>query len=177
MKFILILTLLISLNSFAGDNCIPSSVPRAGYSLTLFNETAPRYRWLLDDAGVCDAIERGSFLDMKAFIEECGLTVEDAYLKITCSDNDLMGMIVAFPTARYSVAKSLKKYFERTLKKPELFSHALLSEVSGRPILRRIELALVSVRNNDQLAGTDFERRLVRMQKKYIAHLKKYPVD
>ena len=114
------------------------------------------YDLIEDDYQVCGAIESGSFKKMQNFLmKKYNLTVEEAYLKIVFDDNDLMGMVVDEPTNRIELAVGLRRYFKKKLKKPELFSQALLSEVSGRDILRRIELSLASVRESEETMGGD----------------------
>ena len=132
-----------------------------------------------DDYQVCGAIESGSFKKMQFFLmKKYNLTVEDAYLNIVCDDNDLMGMVVHEPTNRIEVAVGLRRYFRKKLKKPELFSKALLTRnnTSNKDTLRMIELSLASVRRGDELVGTLLEERLVYMQKRYIEWLQKHPV-
>jgi hypothetical protein len=146
--------------------------------LLSFNVLSSKDNGLIeDDPGICHAIESGSFKNMqKALEKEYGLRVEEAYLNIVCDDNDLMGMIVDAPTNRLEVAKNMSRFFKKKLGKPELFSNILLLRISGKDILRRIEITLVRVRGNDKLAGTEYEERLVYMQNRYINWLIKYPV-
>jgi len=137
------------------------------------------YGLVEDGMGVCGAIASGSFKKLQNYLmEDFNLKVEEAYLLIECSDNDLMRMVVDEPTNRIELAVGLMRYFKKKLKKPELFSKALLNRNNSgsKDTLRTIELSLAGVRRNDDLAGNEYEERLVYMQNRYIKWLIKYPV-
>jgi len=131
-----------------------------------------------DDVDICMSVELGKF---KSLIKELKLrynkTLEDAYFDISCQGNDLLGMVVDKPMTLYLFSIGIKKYFEKDIKKPKLFSRALLNNIDTRDILKRIDFKLMLVKGDPQLSSTAFEKRLIKMKNKYTTYLKKYPVD
>lgn len=130
-----------------------------------------------NDMDICGSIRVGSLEGVHEVLKnKHNTTLEHGFLKIRCENTDLLGMVVNAPTDRYSISMLLQKHFKRKIKKPALFSHAILHEVDGKNILRRIELTLRTVRNSEELRGSDIEKRLVFMQRKYIKHLQQFPI-
>ena len=130
-----------------------------------------------NDMDICGSIRVGSLEGVKeALKEKHSTTLEKGFLKIRCDDTDLIGMVVNAPTDRYSISMLLLKHFKRTIKKPELFSRAIIHEIDGKNILIRIKLLLITVRDSETLRDTDVEKRLVFMQGKYIEYLQQFPI-
>ena len=129
-----------------------------------------------NDMDVCGAVESGNASGLEAALRErFNLSLEEGYLDIWCGETDLMGTIIDSPHERYYVAKYIRRYFTK-MEKPERFSELLLSEVNGIEVLRRIESVIERVEGVEELKGGEMHTRLLRMQKKYTAWLKKYPV-
>ena len=130
-----------------------------------------------NDMYICGSIRVGSLEGVhEALINKHNTTLEHGFLKIRCEDTDLLGMVVNAPADRYSTSRNLQKFFKKTIKKPELFSQAILHTIDAKNILRRIELKLRRVRDSEKLRDSDIEKRLVMMQRKYIKHLQQFPI-
>lgn len=132
---------------------------------------------IADDTNICGAIRMGSFNALTKSLKEFhNTTLEASYFKIRCGNQDVMGMVVENPAARYWVASNMIDYFKEDVGKPELFSRALLNEVNAKDILDRIRSTLYRIVRNNDLREL-YERRLLFMSKKYTAYLKQYPVS
>lgn len=146
--------------------------------LTTINFNVSAHSELIeDDMDICGSIRVGNLEGVtKALIKKHNTMLESAFLKIRCDNTDLLGMVINAPTDRYSISRNLEKFFKKTIKKPELFSQAILHTIDAKNILRRIELTLRTVRGSEELRDSDIEKRLVMMQKKYIKHLQQYSI-
>jgi len=132
---------------------------------------------IMDDIRICGPIEINDFKRLVRNLKKYyNTTLEESYFKIECGDSDLFDLIVKSPRDRYSSAYRFQRYFEKEKKMPEFFSRILLNKIRGKNILRRIEMELYLIKGG-RLAGGKTEKKLIKLQKKYLEYLEKYPVS
>lgn len=132
---------------------------------------------ILDDGALCAAVRNDDFDRLTFNLMKYHQTIlKESYFRIQCGENDILQMVIENPIDRISVAFDLQDYFEDE-GLPEVFSQVLMNKVQGQAALKRIEIALTSVRGNPAVAGTEYEKILVKLQDWYIEHLEKYPVQ
>ena len=85
-------------------------------------------------------------------------------------------MVIDNPGDRYHLAYNIERLFVRKLNKPEVFSRILLNKINSKSILQRIKLQLRSI-EGDIIIETAWKNKLLKLQKRYRAHLKKYPIN
>lgn len=157
MNRILILIVLLSFSSFSG------LAMAADESL------------IENDVHLCGSVERNTFKELVINLKKrYNTTLEESYFRIKCGGKDILGMVVDAPADRYFVGRELRKYFERKIGKPEMFSKVLVNEINSRDILSRIDYTLKEIKGTD--LESLYDKKLNLMKKKYTAYLKKYPV-
>jgi len=162
MKTLLLIFTLISFNLYAGDNCADCGVIKG--------------KLIKDDARICAQVERNNFKQLKRNLKRYyNTTLKESYFDIECDEGDLLNMVIEAPTDVYFISLHLQRYFEERENDPEMFSRILNYKIDGRNAIRRIEKELHLIRQGT-LAGTEYEKKLVKLKNKFTLYLKKHPV-
>ena len=163
MKVLVMLTLLFSLELLAAGSKLEQGSTNS-------------YK-IVDDIRICGPIMNNNFKKLIKNLEKYHkTTLSDSYFNIECKDADLLNLVINSPRERYFTSLHMQMYFEKKEGIPEMFSRILLHEVDGKNALKRIEEQIIMLQNTS-LKGTEYEGYLIKLQTKFIAYLKKYPVD
>jgi len=131
---------------------------------------------IINDIRICGPFKDNEFKKVQKNLKKYhNTTLKQSYFDIECEGMDLLGLVIKSPVDRYFPALHLEVHFKKKEKIPTFFTKMLLNEIDGRNMLRRIALQLRSIRSSS-LRGSVVEERLVKLQTKYIAYLKKHPI-
>jgi len=183
MGALLLICTLISFNLYAGDSCVDcglssTNIERAmvGGVGSLPGEISSR-KQIKNDIRVCGALETNNFKKLKKNLKKYyQTTLKESNFDIEYMEGDLLHMVIEAPTDRYFMAIHLQRYFEKNEKAPKMFSKVLLHEIDGQNAIMRIERE-IRILKGTSLDGTEYENKLIKLRKKYLAYLKKHPVS
>jgi len=184
MGALLLICTLISFNLYAGDNCVDCGLSSTNIERAMvggvgnLSRAVASGRKIKDDSSICGALMENDFKKLQSNLKkEYNTNLKNSYFDIECQGGDLLNLIIQSPRQRFMSAYHLQKYFEKTEKVPRMFSQILLHKVDGRNAIKRIEFELYYVRKTAGLRGGEMEQSLIKLRKKYLSYLKKYPVS
>jgi len=178
MKLLLVLLFLSSSSLYAGDDCVDCGnklTGMIGSDMDIVSRAVSRGKLIENDLSICGPVRRNSFKDLVANLKKYyNTTLEESYFRIKCSGKDILGMVVESPVNRFFVGRGLRKYFEKKIDRPEIFSQILINKQNARDIVSRIDYKLKRIKGSE--VESRYNKKLYYMRRKYIAYLKKYPI-
>lgn len=186
MKLWILLVLLFSTTSIANDDehCVNCESQLSGVKLAKLgefdklNSKLKKVSILADDLKICPYFKNDNFKQMiKNLKNKYNTTLEESYFNIKCDNGDLLNMVFLDPENTVYSEAYMRRYFEKKIKKPKVFTKILLNKIEGKNAIERINRVLKNMSENPSFANGPAVKRLTKLKKKYQDYLKKYPLS